>query len=190
MPFTCLCLPWKPANYVQVLCKRWKGKDNQANYKGEIFKRTKHLLLPSKQLKKRGFANALKANWVLRILPTTGRSYCKNHSIVQPGWGGGKQQHSLKHCNTWDIWAVFHYCSFLTWAHISGMSGLLSTSAAREDVCSALNEPSSQHCWEKTRLPTSEVVKFNLLHISCCWNCPRSSSLTWVDIASLSDNTN
>lgn len=110
--------------------------------------------------------------------------------LFSRGGGGGKQQHSLKHCNTWDIWAVFHYCSFLTWAHISGMSGLLSTSAAREDVCSALNEPSSQHCWEKTRLPTSEVVKFNLLHISCCWNCPRSSSLTWVDIASLSDNTN
>lgn len=62
-------LPRKPANYVQALCKRWKEKDDQANYKGEILKRTKHLLLPSKQLKKRGFASVPKANWVIHIFP-------------------------------------------------------------------------------------------------------------------------
>jgi len=33
----------------------------------------------------RGFASVRKANWVIRIFPTTGKSYCKDHSIVQPG---------------------------------------------------------------------------------------------------------
>lgn len=55
-----------------------------------------------------------------------------------------------------------------TSAPISSISGPLGKSAAREDVCNALNEPNPQRCWEKTQLPISEVVKLSLLHVSHC----------------------